>query len=129
MKNSKLYMILKSSMFSFLFFLFFSSFTSAQSSTYYDIYRPQMDYSNIFTPQSDYTNIYTPRADYSDIYTPKSDRSDIYTLNRDLIDSHNPSLYESIHSNENNSNSLLIVKDKEGNIISIIHLNNERDNS
>lgn len=110
-------------------FLFFSSFTKAQSdNSYNNIYTPQSDYSNIIIPQSEYFNIYTPQMDYSNIYTPYADQSNIYTLNQDLIDFHHPSLYQSIHSNENNSGSLLIILDEKGNVISVINLNNDENN-
>lgn len=101
--------------------LFFSSSTNAQtrSSEY-----------NLYTPQKLFSNLYSPKGDYSNIYTPQDNQSNIYTLNQDMIDSHNPSLYESINSKENNdNNSLLIVEDNQGNIISVIQLNNETENN
>ncbi|MEJ2615611.1 MAG: hypothetical protein P8Z35_11675 [Ignavibacteriaceae bacterium] len=102
-------------------FVFFSSVANAQtSSSEYNIYSPQILYQNTYSPQTDNSNIYTPKAD----------QSNIYTLDQDLIDSHHPSLYESIHSQENNdNNSLLIVVDNQGNIISVIQLNNEAKNN
>ena len=126
-------------------FLFFCSFINAQnSSSLYKIYSPKTDYTNINPYQKDYSNMYSIQRDYSNTYylqedysnkypiqsnfsniiTPKSVQSNIYAFNRDLIDSHNPSLYESIHSNEyGNIGSLLIVKNIKGKVVSVINLN------
>ena len=82
-----------------------------------------MNYSSIYAPQIDYSNIYEPQVDYSNIYTPESDQSNIYVINQDLVDHHRTSLYESIHSSANSGSSLLIVKDDDGNVISIINAN------
>ncbi len=107
--------------FSTLFLFFFcSNVTNAQSSG---------PFHNIYTPQMFYQNIYSPQMDKSNIYTPKADQSYIYTLNQDLIDFQHNSLYESIHSTESNdNNSLLIVKDNKGNVISAIQLTNDAKN-
>ncbi|MFZ0456244.1 MAG: hypothetical protein WCE54_22295 [Ignavibacteriaceae bacterium] len=96
-------------------FLFFSSVSNAQSSS--SLYN--------FNSQIYYPDVYFPQSDNSNIYTPTADQSDIYTLNQDLIDFHHSSLYESIHSAEgNDNNSLLIVLDNKGNVISVIRLKN-----
>lgn len=133
MNNSKSIIVLKSSALTLLIFLLFSSFNNAQSSspfmnisnsTFDYLYPNQKDYSNLYSIQRDYSNTNSVQRDYSNILTPAPDQSDIYAFNGDLIDSHNPSLYESIHSNENNG-SLLIVKNDAGKIISIINLNGE----
>lgn len=97
----------------FLFLVFSSTANAQSSSSLHDIYSPELYY----------PDFYSPGINDASIYTPKADQSNIYTLNQDLIDFHHPSLYESIHSNEGN-NSLIIVLDKKGNVLSVIRLNN-----
>ena len=116
-KRGSLFAALLSTLF---LFLIFGGVTNAQSSS---------SINNITSPQIIYPDTYYPQMDNSNIYTPKSDQSNIYSLNQDLIDFHHPSLYESIHSKESNdNNSILIVLDDQGNIISVIQLNNESNN-
>ena len=116
LKISSLFTIAISTLF---LFLFFGNANAQSSSSIHDFYSPQIYYPDVYSSQTD----------NSSIYTPESAQSNIYTLNEDLVDFHHSSLYESIHSEESNSNnSLLIVVDSQGDIISIIRLNNEAEN-
>ncbi len=79
----------------------------------------------IINAQSKYfTDINNPKQDSTDIYFFTGDRSDIFTMDQDLIDVPQKSLYESIYpDNYLNSNPLLIVKNNNGEIISVIDIN------